>query len=144
MWSIIKKLAESGTTILLTTQYMDEADQLADNIIVIDNGKVIAEGTSNVLKGRVGSDRLELTISKKSNLERAQKILASEKATLNHETNVLSIATKNGVSKLRQILQLLENANIEVENVSLHRPTLDDVFLSLTGHGTTNDSEDNK
>lgn len=136
MWSMIKKLAGGGTTILLTTQYMEEADQLADNIVVIDNGKVIANGTSSTLKSRVGSDRLELTISKKSSFEAAQKVLEAEKATIDEENRVLSIATKQGVARLRQILQRLDDAHIDVENVSLHRPTLDDVFLSLTGHGT--------
>lgn len=136
MWSMIKKLVDGGTTILLTTQYMDEADQLADNIVVIDNGKVIAEGTSNTLKAKVGSDRLELTISKKSSFGGAQKALGQEELKVDTESRTLSIATKDGVSKLRQVLGLLESANIEVENVSLRRPTLDDVFLSLTGHGT--------
>lgn len=137
MWSMIKKLAEGGTTILLTTQYMEEADQLADNIIVIDNGKVIAEGTSNILKSKVGSDRLELTIAKKSSFEKAQKIIDGKSLQVDAENRVLSIATKNGVSELRQVLLKLEDAKIQVESVNLRRPTLDDVFLSLTGHGAT-------
>lgn len=144
MWSIIKKLADSGTTILLTTQYMDEADHLADQIVVIDNGKVIAEGTSNALKSKVGSDRLLLAISKKSNFDKAQKVIAGEKFTADSESRTLSIATRDGVSKLRQILQKLEDANVKVDNVSLHRPTLDDVFLSLTGHATEKETEEAK
>lgn len=141
MWTMIKKLAESGTTILLTTQYMEEADKLADNIVVIDNGKVIAEGSSTTLKSRVGSDRLELTISEKSDLETAQKAIESERVKIDNESRVVSMATKDGVNKLRQVLQRLDDANIKVDNVSLHRPTLDDVFLSLTGHGTENKTE---
>jgi ABC-2 type transport system ATP-binding protein len=144
MWAMINKLADAGTTILLTTQYMEEADQLADNIVVIDNGKVIAEGTSNTLKSKVGSDRLELTISKKSSFEKAQKIVDGEKLQADAENRILSIATKDGVGKLRQVLQRLEDVNINVESVNLRRPTLDDVFLSLTGHGATVEAEEVK
>jgi ABC-2 type transport system ATP-binding protein len=145
MWSMIKKLAESGTTILLTTQYMEEADQLADNIVVIDNGEVIAEGTSGVLKSKVGSDRLELTIAKKSSIEKAQATVKGEKVQVDKENRVLSIATKDGVTKLRQVLEQLNSANINVESINLRRPTLDDVFLSLTGHGTEQEThEENK
>ncbi len=141
MWSMIKKLVEGGTTILLTTQYMEEADQLADNIVVLDNGKVIAEGTSSKLKSQVGSDRVELTIAKKSSFTKALEAIAGEKLKSNAEDRVLSIATKDGVGKLRQILQRLEDAGVEVENVSLRRPTLDDVFLTLTGHGASKETE---
>lgn len=139
MWSMIKKLVDGGTTILLTTQYMDEADHLADTIVVIDNGQVIAEGSSNSLKAKVGSDHLEITISEKSNFEAAQKALKSEisKVGADEESRILSVATKGGVGKLKQVLQSLESAKIEVESVSLRRPTLDDVFLSLTGHSAT-------
>lgn len=137
MWGMIQKLAESGTTILLTTQYMEEADQLADNIVVIDGGKVIAEGTADELKSRVGSDRLELTISKKSSFTKAQKVVDGEGLKVDAENRTISITSKQGVSELREVLQRLDEAGVEVENVSLHRPTLDDVFLTLTGHETT-------
>nr|AIA14781.1 daunorubicin resistance ABC transporter, ATP-binding protein [uncultured bacterium] len=137
MWSLIKKLAKAGTTILLTTQYMDEADQLADNIVVIDKGKVIAEGTSTQLKAKVGSDRLELTISSKSEFSDAISAVKGEKAEIDEEARTISVvASKGGVQKLKQVLQNLETAKIQVDNVSLHRPTLDDVFMSLTGHVT--------
>jgi ABC-2 type transport system ATP-binding protein len=144
MWTMIKKLAQSGTTILLTTQYMEEADQLANNIVVIDNGKVIAEGTSNTLKGKVGSDRLELTIAKKSNFDKAAKVVDGKNLQTDNESRTLSIATKNGVGELKQVLEKLEKANIEVENINLRRPTLDDVFLSLTGHGAGETTEGEK
>lgn len=138
MWDMIRKLADAGTTILLTTQYMDEADQLADNIVVIDNGKVIAEGTSNELKAKVGSDRLELTISVKSDFKAAVSAVKGEKAEIDEEARIISVvASKSGVQKLKQVLQKLDGANIQVDNVSLHRPTLDDVFMSLTGHTAT-------
>ena len=136
MWSMIKQLVKSGTTILLTTQYMDEADYLADNILVIDSGKVIAEGTSSELKSKAGSDRLEITITKKSKFAGARQLLDGKSLQADEENKTLSIATKNGVTDLRHVLRKLDDNNIEVENVSLHRPTLDDVFLSLTGHDT--------
>ncbi len=144
MWSIIKKLADSGTTILLTTQYMDEADHLADNIVVIDNGKVIAEGTSNTLKSKVGADHVDLTIAEKSTLDAAKQAVKGEKVEINTESRVLSFASKGGVTKLKQLLQKLEDAGVEVENVSLRRPTLDDVFLSLTGHKATTETKATK
>jgi ABC-2 type transport system ATP-binding protein len=141
MWAMIKSLVEKGTTILLTTQYMDEADHLADEIVVIDDGKVIAEGTADQLKAKVGSDRLELTIAESSNFAEAGKIVDGQNLQANAERRVLSIATKGGVGELKQVLEKLEAANIEVESVELRRPTLDDVFLSLTGHGATKETK---
>lgn len=136
MWAMIKKLVEGGTTVLLTTQYMDEADQLADEIVVIDNGKVIATGNARQLKAKVGSDRLELTIAKKADFQKARKVVDGKKLQADAERRIISIATKGGVRELKAVLQRLETAKIEVESVELRRPTLDDVFLSLTGHGT--------
>jgi ABC-2 type transport system ATP-binding protein len=137
MWEMIKKLVASGTTILLTTQYMEEADQLADRIVVIDGGKVIAEGTSDSLKKKVGSDRLEIIISKKSSFEKAQKAIDGKALKIDEEKRAISIATSGGAKDLKTILEHLEKSKIEVESVFLHRPTLDDVFLTLTGHTTT-------
>lgn len=136
MWAMIKQLVEGGTTVLLTTQYMDEADHLADEIVVIDTGKVIAKGTANQLKAKVGSDRLEMTISEKSDFEAAQKVVGGKKKLqVDEERRVLSLATKSGVDELKIVLQRLDDAGVAVENIELRRPTLDDVFLSLTGHG---------
>lgn len=137
MWETIKLLANHGVTILLTTQYMDEADHLADNIVVIDGGKVIAEGDSDTLKAKIGSDRLELTVSEKSSFKKAQDVVDGEVLSSDPESRVISIASHNGVATVRTVLQQLESAKIEIENISLHRPTLDDVFLSLTGHSAT-------
>jgi ABC-2 type transport system ATP-binding protein len=144
MWSLIKKLADGGTTILLTTQYMEEADHLADNVVVIDRGVVIAEGTPDSLKSKVGADRVELTIAKKSSLTAAEKALEGEKVSVDHDSRSLSIAATGGASKLRQVLQRLEDAKVSIESVSLHRPTLDDVFLSLTGHGAAAEGKTSK
>lgn len=144
MWAMIQKLAQSGTTILLTTQYMEEADLLADNIVVIDDGQVIAEGTADELKSSIGSDRIELTISKKSSFTKAQAVINGEGLKVDADNRTISISAEQGVDELRKVLQDLEKAKIGVENVSLHRPTLDDVFLRLTGHGTDELSEEAK
>jgi ABC-2 type transport system ATP-binding protein len=137
MWDTVRRLAKSGTTILLTTQYMEEADQLADTIVVIDNGKVIAQGTPNSLKAKVGADQLEIVIGGKSNLEEAARVIGRSGLQTDAEQRMVSIASKGGVRDLKDILGRLEAANIVVENISLRRPTLDDVFLSLTGHTAT-------
>lgn len=135
-------LAKSGKTILLTTQYMEEADQLADNIVVIDGGRVIAEGTADQLKAQVGSDRLELTIAKKSSFTRAKELVDGEGLKADSDNRTISIAAKRGVSELRDVLQRLDAGGVEVEDVSLHRPTLDDVFLTLTGRETAEQGEE--
>ncbi|HEX2170497.1 MAG TPA: ATP-binding cassette domain-containing protein, partial [Nitrososphaera sp.] len=132
MWDIIEQLVAAGTTILLTTQDMDEADRLADKIVVIDGGRIIAEGTSDELKQRVGSERLEITIAEASSFE----IVDGESLHLDNKTRTLSLATKGGVHQLKQVLSRLDEAGVGVENVSFRRPTLDDVFLTLTGHTT--------
>ncbi|HEY5806108.1 MAG TPA: ATP-binding cassette domain-containing protein [Candidatus Saccharimonadales bacterium] len=140
MWETIKLLAKSGITILLTTQYMDEADNLADNIVVIDEGRVIAEGTPDELKSKVGSDRLEFTISKKSSFEKAKRAVGGESSQADPERRVLSIASGGGLPRIKKTLERLDDAHIEVENISLRRPTLDDVFLTLTGHVVTQET----
>lgn len=137
MWAMVKKLVSDGTTVLLTTQYMDEADHLADEITVIDNGKVIAEGTAAQLKAKVGADRLEVTVGEKADFIAARKAIGGGKLQADPERRTLSFATKGGTNELKRVLQRLENARIEVESIELRRPTLDDVFLSLTGHGAT-------
>lgn len=141
LWEMIRSLTKQGITILLTTQYMEEADQLADNIIVIDGGKVIAEGTADQLKAKVGADRLEIIVGKRGNFEKACTIVDGQVVQTDPERKAISIASKGGVKNLRQILQKLEDAKIPVESVSLHRPTLDDVFLTLTGHKATKEAE---
>lgn len=144
MWKMIKALVADGTTVLLTTQYMDEADQLADDIIVIDNGKVIAQGTPDTLKKQAGADRLEITLVNKSDLAKAEKLVDEKSLEVDSESRILSVATKGGVKKLKQLLDKFEKANIAVETVSLQRPTLDDVFLNLTGHKASKEEEGKK
>jgi ABC-2 type transport system ATP-binding protein len=134
MWAIIEQLVSTGTTILLTTQDMDEADHLADRIVVINGGKIIAEGTSDELKQRVGSERLEITVAGESNFEKAKKVLEEDSLHSDSKMRTLSLVTKDGMHQLKQVLSRLDEAGIDVENVSFRSPTLDDVFLTLTGH----------
>ena len=134
MWDIIEQLVSTGTTILLTTQDMDEADHLADRIVVINGGKIIAEGTSDELKQRVGSERLEITVAKESNFEKAKKVVEEDSLHSDSKMRTLSLVTKDGMHQLKQVLSRLDEAGIDVENVSFRSPTLDDVFLTLTGH----------
>jgi ABC-2 type transport system ATP-binding protein len=136
MWDIIKQLVSTGTTILLTTQDMDEADHLADRIVVINGGKIIAEGTSDELKQRVGSERLEITVAKESNFEKAKKVVEEDSLHSDSKMRTLSLVTKGGMHQLKQVLSRLDEAGIDVENVSFRSPTLDDVFLTVTGHTT--------
>ncbi len=136
MWKMIKKLASDGTTILLTTQYMDEADFLADNIIVIDHGVVIAKGTAIELKSQVGDDRVDIVVGQEEDVDAVMKLVEKEDVKIDDETGTISLAAKEGVKKLQEILHLLENSDVKVETVTLRKPTLDDVFLTLTGHGT--------
>lgn len=142
VWDLVKQLAASGVTILLTTQYMEEADQLADRMVIIDKGKVIAEGTADQLKARVGADRVEVVISPESDFDTAVKAVDGHSARVNAKERTISVPTREGAKDLKQILDRLEKKHIDVENVSLHRPTLDDVFLSLTGHVATAQKEE--
>src|SRR5688500_2362657 len=129
MWDTIKQLAESGTTILLTTQDMDEADHLASRILVLNGGKIIAEGTSDELKQQVGSERLEITVAKETNFEKAKKVVEEDSLHSDSKMRTLSLVTKGGMHQLKQVLSRLDEAGIDVENVSFRSPTLDDVFL---------------
>jgi ABC-2 type transport system ATP-binding protein len=133
MWDSIKQLVQGGSTILLTTQYLEEADQLADRIAVLDGGKIIAEGTADELKKRVGKDRTELTFATRTQFDKALEVL--QRADVQIDEQRLSITQQSdGVRKLRELLEKLEAAKVKVEGISLHKPTLDDVFLQLTGH----------
>jgi ABC-2 type transport system ATP-binding protein len=145
MWDIITQLVSSGTTILLTTQDMDEADHLADRIIVINGGKIIAEGTSDELKQRIGSERLEIAVAAESSFEKAKKVIEDDSSLRSDDKmRTLSLVTKGGVNQLKQVLSRLDEAGIEVENISSRSPTLDDVFLTLTGHTCNDQTEKQK
>jgi len=133
MWDIIRKLMADGTTILLTTQYLEEADQLADQIAVIDGGKVIAEGTAAELKGKVGKDRLELTFADSKALAAGVKQLGKEIVATNPKDNTATVVIEDINTNVKDVLIKLAENNIAIASINVHKPTLDDVFLSLTG-----------
>jgi ABC-2 type transport system ATP-binding protein len=138
MWDVIRSLAAEGTTILLTTQYLDEADELASEIVVIDHGLVIAAGTSEELKNRVGGDVLEFTVPDRSKLPEAVKAIADlgeGEPHVDSETGVVSVGVGGaGSETLIQAVRRLDAAGVPVHGLALRRPSLDDVFLALTGH----------
>jgi ABC-2 type transport system ATP-binding protein len=133
MWEIIKNLLAAGTTILLTTQYLEEADQLADRIVVIDGGKVIAEGTPSTLKSKVGNDRLELTFLDHDSFSRAIHTLGDDVIDSDAKAFSATVVINDTSSDVRRALDLLADARITLKSLAVHKPTLDDVFLSLTG-----------
>lgn len=134
MWRIIEELVDDGATVLLTTQYLEEADQLADRIAVIDKGVVIAEGTADELKDRVGRERLEVVMETDEDFAKAETALGSLANQKNKATRTLQFPIEQGVHQLRAILDRFDEAHIDVKSIATHRPTLDDVFLKLTGH----------
>jgi ABC-2 type transport system ATP-binding protein len=137
MWDVIRELLRHGTTLLLTTQYLEEADQLADDIIVIDHGRSIAHGTANELKAQVGGERIELVVAGPADLLTARGIaakLAVGDLHVDEHTNAISVPVAGGAKDLMAALRLLDEAEVDVLDVGLRRPTLDDVFLALTGH----------
>ena len=136
MWSVIEELVKGGVTLLLTTQYLEEADQLADEIAVIDHGKVIARGTSDALKKQVGGERLEIVVESQ-NITKAMEVVATvsgNKASLDEGLRMISAPVSTGATALIETLRSLDAAGIHPLDVGLKRPSLDDVFLSLTGH----------
>lgn len=144
MWESIRRLMDGGTTILLTTQYLEEADQLADRIIVIDNGGVIAEGTAKELKSKVGKDRLELTFKNSKTLKAASEALGSEAIIDAEQDNTVSLVINDTNTDVKAILERLSKLKIQIESLAVHKPTLDDVFLSLTGKPKKSDKKEAK
>lgn len=144
MWGVIEELVKGGVTLLLTTQYLEEADQLADEIAVIDTGKVIARGTSDALKKQVGGERLEVVVEEQ-HVAKTMEIVASvsgHKASLDEGLRQISSPVSTGSAALFEVLKSLDSAGIHALDVGLKRPSLDDVFLSLTGHAAQEKKEE--
>lgn len=137
MWEVIRELVSGGTTLLLTTQYLEEADRLCDDIVVIDHGKAIAHGTADQLKTQIGGERVEVVIESITQLTLARTTLsgyAVGEVIVDEQTRTLRIPVQGGAGTLRDVLRSLDAEEIKVLDVGLHRPTLDDVFMTLTGH----------
>ncbi len=145
LWGIIEQLVSDGTTLMLTTQYLEEADQLSSTIVVIDVGRVIAAGTSDELKSRVGGERLELRVTNPADVQVAVDAviaLASGDPHVDPATRRITVPVTDGQSLLAEAVRRLDTADVHVAELALRRPTLDEVFLSLTGHAAEEVHED--
>jgi len=135
MWDVIRTQVREGATLLLTTQYLEEADELASQIAVVDHGRIIARGTADQLKSQVGGERIEAVVHAPSDLRRAAQLLAPDgSGTTEEHMRRLTIAADGGAAQLIDVVRRLGEAAIKVDDIALRRPTLDDVFLALTGH----------
>jgi ABC-2 type transport system ATP-binding protein len=136
VWEALRSLVAGGTTLLLTTQYLEEADQLASQIVVIDTGKVIAEGTPAQLKAQIGGDQIDVVLHDMADLGKAAAIMeqiASGTAEIDEDNRRISVPVSNRVAALSNVARALEESSIDAEDIGLRKPTLDEVFLRLTG-----------
>ncbi|MEV5978033.1 ATP-binding cassette domain-containing protein [Streptomyces sp. NPDC052114] len=137
LWEVIQELVSGGTTLLLTTQYLEEADHLAHDICVVDHGRVIARGTSDQLKAQTGGERVEVVVHDRDRIPAASEVLRGfgkgEVAVAEH-TRKLTVPVTGGAKLLAEVIRELDARGIEIDDIGLRRPTLDDVFISLTGH----------
>jgi ABC-2 type transport system ATP-binding protein len=139
MWDVIRALVRDGVTLLLTTQYLEEADELADTIAVVDHGKIIARGTADELKSQVGGERIEVVVRDRAQIQAGRDLLARDAGgdtTLDEHTRKLTVPAHGGAQTLVQVVRDFDEAGIHIDDIALRRPTLDDVFLALTGHAT--------
>jgi ABC-2 type transport system ATP-binding protein len=137
LWELIQDLVAGGTTLLLTTQYLEEADHLAHDICVVDHGKVIARGTSDELKARTGGERIEVVVHRREHMDPAGEVLRSlgkGELSIDEHTRRLTAPVTGGAKLLAEVIRELDSRGVEIDDIGLRRPTLDDVFLSLTGH----------
>jgi ABC-2 type transport system ATP-binding protein len=137
MWDVIRERVRAGTTLLLTTQYLEEADALAHSIAVVDAGRIIARGTADELKSQVGGERVEVVVRERADLATASAVLSrvsGAACSVDEHTRRLTVPARGGAQGLVQIVRELDEAAVAIDDVGLRRPTLDDVFLALTGH----------
>ncbi|MER5259155.1 ATP-binding cassette domain-containing protein [Streptomyces sp. NPDC002855] len=146
LWEVIQELVAGGTTLLLTTQYLEEADHLAHDICVIDHGRVIARGTSDQLKAQTGGERVEVVVHEREDITPATEVLRGlgkgEVAVENH-TRKLTVPVTGGAKLLAEVIRELDARGVEIDDIGLRRPTLDDVFISLTGHAAEATNSEN-
>jgi len=146
LWDVIKRLVSGGTTLLLTTQYLEEADHLAHDICVVDHGRVIARGTADQLKAQTGGERVEVVVHEREHIATASEVLrgfGKGEATVEEHTRKLTVPVTGGAKLLAEVIRELDARGIEIDDIGLRRPTLDDVFLSLTGHVAEEKPEEN-
>ena len=145
MWEVIREMVQGGTTLLLTTQYLEEADRLANEIVVIDHGRAIAQGTADQLKNQIGGERVELVIESATDLGRARETVnafSTGEVAVDEQSRTLTAPVTGGNGVLVEVLRQLDSNSVKVLEFALRRPTLDDVFLTLTGHGAENGNPD--
>ena len=140
LWDEIKRLRDGGVTIILTTQYLEEADELADRISIIDNGLVAAEGTPDELKALIGGDVITFTFNSDNDVKKAQQLIENSET----EKNQLRVTVENGAEKIPDLLKHLSNNKLEVVSVTANKPSLDDVFLQVTGYRLEGAEEEEK
>ncbi|WP_395362980.1 ATP-binding cassette domain-containing protein [Streptomyces sp. YH02] len=151
LWEVIKELVAGGTTLLLTTQYLEEADHLAHDICVVDHGKVIARGTSDQLKAQTGGERVEVVVHGPGMIGDARVVLARYgiagighgEVSVEEHTRKLTVPVAGGAKLLAEVIRDLDAVGVEIDDIGLRRPTLDDVFISLTGHAAEREAEEN-
>jgi ABC-2 type transport system ATP-binding protein len=140
MWDIVRGLVSDGTTVFLTTQYLEEADELADRVAILDGGRLVAEGTPAELKARIPGGHIELTFADRTAYHAAAGVL--DASARDEQSLALQVATDGSVATVRRVLRELDQAGVEVESLSIHTPDLDDVFLALTGRPPTTEPEE--
>jgi ABC-2 type transport system ATP-binding protein len=137
MWDVIRGLVREGVTLLLTTQYLEEADELANSIAVVDRGRIIARGTADELKAQVGGERIEVVVHARDDIPRAIKVLTiglDGDHAIDEHMRKITVPARGGARRLAQVVRELDDAQVAIDDIALRRPTLDDVFLTLTGH----------
>jgi ABC-2 type transport system ATP-binding protein len=140
VWGAVRSLVGGGTTVLLTTQYLEEADQLADRISVVDRGRVVAEGTADELKARLGGDRIDVVVRDGAQLDVVARLLP-DGATVDADRRLVSAPVADRMAALSEAVRALQDAGVEAEDIAVRRPTLDEVFLHLTGPGQKDTAE---